>query len=37
MLNVSQIARLDGPMSKQPMTSTQEAIADVLVRVMLGD
>ena len=37
MLNVSQIAWLDGPMSKQPMTRTQEAIADVLVRVMLGD
>ena len=37
MLNVSRIAWLDGPMSKQPMTSMQEAIADVLVRVMLGD
>jgi hypothetical protein len=37
MLNVSQIAWLDGPMSKQPMTRTQEAIADVLVRVMLAE
>ena len=34
MLNTSQVAWLDGPLSGQPMTGAQESLADVLVRIM---
>lgn len=34
MLNVSQIAWLDGPLSRQPMTRTQESMAEVLVNLI---